>query len=67
MTRVSASERARKGKIASPEGLKSYLDQNDFVAIPRDNCLSLSTENTGPRETAAAIAQNFQIPVLYEE
>jgi len=67
MARVSASERAEKGKIASPEGLKRYLAQNNFVAIPRDNCLSLSTENSAPREVAAAIAQHFQVPILSED
>ncbi len=66
MARVSASERAQKGKIASTEGLKKYLAQNDFVAIPRDNCLSLSTENSAPREVAAAIARHFQIPIVSE-
>ncbi|MEM9046474.1 MAG: hypothetical protein AAGC81_17465 [Pseudomonadota bacterium] len=67
MTRVSASERAQKGKIASPEGLKRYLGQNNFVAIPRSNCLSLSTENASPNETATAIAQHFQIPIASKE
>jgi len=67
MARVSASERAQKGKIATPEGLRSYLDRNNFVAMPRDNCLSLSTENTGPIETAATIAKHFQIPIAPEQ
>jgi len=62
MTRVSANERAQRGKIATPEGLKIYLDRNNFVAVPRDNCLSLSTETIAPAETAAAIAQHFRIP-----
>ncbi|WP_184562174.1 hypothetical protein [Sulfitobacter undariae] len=64
MDRVSASERLQKGKIASPKGLKGYLDRNNFVAMPRDNCLSLSTESTTPEETAIAIAQHFEIPIV---
>ncbi|MEL6464785.1 MAG: AAA family ATPase [Pseudomonadota bacterium] len=67
MERVSGSERAKKGKISSPEGLRCYLDRNNFVAIPRSNCLSLSTENTTPLEVAAAIAKHFQIPVVSGE
>lgn len=67
MARVSASERLKKGKIASPDGLKRYLNQNNFMAIPRDNCLSLSTESAAPSETAAAIAQHFQIPTKSNE
>lgn len=63
MARVSAPERAQKGKIASSEGLKNYLDRNNFVAMPRNNCLSLSTENTPPTETAAAIAHHFHLPI----
>lgn len=64
MARVSASERAQKGKIANPENLKTYLDENNFVAIPRDNCLSLSTEEASPYETATAIAKHFNIPIV---
>ena len=67
MARVSAPERAQKGKIASPEGLKKYLDRNAFVAIPRENCLSLSTETTAPRQTALTIAKHFQIPITCED
>lgn len=33
MARVSASERREGGKIATPEGLRRYLDRNNFVAI----------------------------------
>lgn len=64
MARVTAAERAQRGKIATPKGLKSYLDRNNFVAMPRDNCLSLSTEITPAEETAVAIAQHFQIPIV---
>ncbi|MEX0370753.1 MAG: hypothetical protein AB3N09_08995, partial [Tateyamaria sp.] len=64
MARVSASERIQKGKIATPESLKSYLERNNFVAMPRDNCLSLSTESKTPAETAIAIAGHFEIPVV---
>lgn len=63
MSRVSAPERLQRGKIATPETLKTYLDSNNFVAIPRDNCLSLSTEDMDPTETAAAIARHFQMPI----
>ena len=61
MARVSAPERAQRGKIASPDRLRTYLDRNNFVAMPRDTCLSLSTETMAPKEAAAAIAQHFRM------
>ncbi|MEM6304023.1 MAG: hypothetical protein AAF744_04840 [Pseudomonadota bacterium] len=66
MARVTEPERAQKGKIASEEGLRQYLDRNNFAAIPRETCLSLSTEDTAPEETAAKIARHFGIPVVLD-
>ncbi|GGX55533.1 hypothetical protein GCM10007385_25110 [Tateyamaria omphalii] len=66
LSRVSAPERAQKGKIASPETLRTYLESSNFTAIARDNCLSLSTEKTAPAETATKIARHFQIPITAE-
>lgn len=62
MARVSGQDRSSRGKIATPEKLRAYLDRNNFVAIPRERCLSLSTETAPPDETAKAIAAHFQIP-----
>lgn len=56
MERVTAPERRERGKIATPEMLADYLARNDFAAIPRDNCLRLSTQTTPPAETATRIA-----------
>lgn len=64
MERVSAPERVSKGKIAEPDKLRSYLDKNNFLAISRDNCLSLSTEKTSASNTAIHIAQHFKIPII---
>lgn len=63
MARVSASERQKRGKLATPAALKAYLDKHNFVAMPRDNTLSLSTENANAIETASTIAKHFQIPI----
>lgn len=67
MARVSAPDRQQRGKIAVPEDLKIYLGKNNFVAMPRENCLSLSTEKTPPIETASMIAKHFQIPVVLDQ
>ena len=64
MSRVSATERAQKGKIADPEKLKAYLDKNNFVAMPRDNCITFSTEEASPTATATAIAEHLDIPII---
>ena len=63
MTRVSAQSRRERGKITTPQTLKSYLDRNNFVAIPGETCLNLSTETATPKETAIAIAQHLKISV----
>ncbi|MFD1157047.1 AAA family ATPase [Roseovarius aestuarii] len=65
MARVSASERQKRGKLATPEDLKTYLDRYNFVAMPRDNCLSLSTENASASQTASIIAKHFQISTAH--
>ncbi len=64
MARVSSPERARRGKISTPDGLSKYLDQNNFAPIPRDNCLRLSTEQAEPEATAVTIARHFEMPVV---
>lgn len=63
MERVSAESRVQRGQISTPDALKPYLDRNNFVAIPGDTCVSLSTETATPEETAIAIAQHFKISV----
>ena len=64
MARVSAPERAARGKIASPVGLEAYLARNDFAPIPREDCLHLSTEDRPAARTAAVIAQRLGLAVL---
>lgn len=63
MSRVTAPERAMKGKIASQDGLKTYLKQNTFAAIPRKTCLCLSTETSTPLENAKVISQHFRLSI----
>ncbi len=58
-TRVVTSERAARGKIASVQGLETYLARNDFAAMPLPNCLTLSTETASAQQTAKVIADHF--------
>jgi len=59
--RVTAPDRAARGKIATPEGLAAYDARNNFAPIPQDTCLRLSTEDAAPADIAAAIAKHFSI------
>ncbi len=62
MARVTATDRTRRHKIATRAGLAKYLAMNNFVALPRADCLSLSTEHATAAGTAAAIARHLRIP-----
>lgn len=59
MARVSAPDRRRQRKIASPEGLADYLSTHPVAPIPRVDCLHLSTETASPAQTATAIARHL--------
>lgn len=59
MARVTAPERAAKGKIATPDGLRAYLDRNSFEPIRAENCLQFSTEDAPAEQTAAEIARQL--------
>ena len=66
MARVSSPERIQRGKIATPDGLRAYLAENDIAAIRHERCLHLSTESATPTETATTIARALGLPVLRE-
>lgn len=65
MTRVGRPDRVQKGKLSTPEGLRPYLERNNFLAIDQEACLLLSTETTAPEETAEAIARHFDLPMVF--
>ena len=54
-TRVSNDSRVRMGKIRSAEGLHKALNQWNCIAVPRDECLTVSTAGKTPAECADEI------------
>lgn len=62
MARVTGADRRARGKMASKDDLRAYLDRNDFVAISRANCLTFSTEHVPAEENAKAIATTLNLP-----
>lgn len=63
MARVSAPDRVQRGKLSTQAALADYLERNAFAAIPRPNCLSLSTETASAKHTASLIATHFGMPI----
>jgi len=55
MRRIGNPDRVERRKMASAEGLASYLDSYDFTAVPRPDCLTLDTG----KAPAELIAQNI--------
>lgn len=66
MNRVGEPSRAARGKITSPQKLKSYLQQNNFAPVPRSNCLCLRTDWAGPEQSARTIADHFTLTGQYK-
>ena len=64
MRRVSSPERAARGKIASPEGLREYVSGREFGRMRRDACFALSTEMDAPEIVAAAIIDQFGLKTV---
>ncbi|MCX6048783.1 MAG: hypothetical protein NT075_27090 [Chloroflexi bacterium] len=53
--RVSNNSRVQMGKIRSTEGLHKVLNQWNCLAVPRDDCLTVSTAGKAPAECADEI------------
>jgi hypothetical protein len=59
MRRVGNPDRVERRKMASAEGLASYLDSYDFTAVPRPDCLTLDTGKAPAELTAQNIVDHF--------
>lgn len=64
MNRVTAPDRVERGKLSTTDGLKKYLSRNNFTAVPREDCLELSTEGTSPQKNATRIAHHLNLSTL---
>lgn len=61
MNRVTAPDRIERGKLSTREGLKKYLAKHSFVAVQREDCIQLSTDDTSPLENARNIAHHYNL------
>jgi len=59
--RVVRENRAVLGKLNTVAGLKECLKKWDMTAIPRENCVTLDTNNKLPRECALEIANILKL------
>lgn len=53
--RVSDSSRVELGKIRTVESLHKNLNKWNCIAVPRDNCITLITDNKTPSQCAREI------------
>jgi hypothetical protein len=59
LRRVGNPDRVARGKMTSVQGLSQYLDDNNFTAVSRADCLTLDTAMRPAEATARAIVDNF--------
>jgi hypothetical protein len=62
--RVGNPDRVERGKLSSVGKLRQFNAEGNFVAVPRDHCLSLDTGVSTPRETAREIVRHFGLGFL---
>jgi adenylylsulfate kinase-like enzyme len=53
--RVADPLRVSMGKVRSIKGLHEVLDQWNFVAVPRENCVTISNDDKSPLQCAKEI------------
>ena len=61
MHRISSVSRVERGKMSSKAELSKYLEKKNNIAVPQDDCIHLSTEDTSPRENAEKIARHYKL------
>jgi hypothetical protein len=61
LRRVGNPDRAQRGKITSPEGLRRFRARYDLRPVPRANCLTLDSAAQSADATAQAIVRHFQL------
>ena len=61
LRRVGNPDRIERRKMTSVQSLGQYLDDNNFTAVPRADCLTLDTEMRSAEATARAIVDHFAL------
>ena len=61
LRRVGNPDRVERRKMASATSLGNYLDDNDFTAVPRADCLRLDTGVRSPEVSARQIISHFRL------
>jgi shikimate kinase len=59
--RVSNSDREKRGKISSEDGLIKFLAQCNILPVPRADCLKLDSETRSAESTAQEIIRHFDL------
>jgi adenylylsulfate kinase-like enzyme len=59
--RVCQPSRAALGKVHTVKGLHDFLKRWNCVAIPRDNCVTLITDDKTPEQCAAELIETFRV------
>jgi hypothetical protein len=60
LRRVGNPDRVERRKMTSGESLIKFLDDQDFTAVPRSDCLKLDTETIPADVTAQNIVKHFR-------
>ncbi len=55
LRRVGNRDRVERGKLTSAEGLIDFLNDRDFTAVPREECITFDTGAMPPDAVARAI------------
>lgn len=60
-TRITNPDRATRRKLNSVSGLNTYLAKHAAHRLPRDNCITVSTDTQTPQQAAAQIMQKHSL------
>lgn len=58
--RVEDDTRAEMGKVTTISGLRNNLNRWNCIAVPRENCVTISTEGKSPEECADCISAKLK-------
>ena len=61
LQRVGNPDRVERRKMTSAASLSQFLDDNNFTAVPRADCLTLDTELRSAEATALQIIGHFRL------
>ena len=61
LQRVGNADRVARRKMTSATSLRKFLDDNNFTAVPRADCLTLDTELRSAEAAAREIIGHFRL------